>query len=92
MPAYYFFRDIYSAQFVHKTEIKNHRNRSIGRRFSIPSTRGIFDTKSERGNILFIFFGFTHCPHIRPFTLGRSDKNPFHLDLDQLKVNQSIRL
>lgn len=37
--------------------------------FSIPSTIGEFKTNNFRGEILFIFFGFSHCPYICPTTL-----------------------
>lgn len=42
----------------------------MGGDFTVPSTQGRFDTRDERGRVLFLFFGFTHCPHICPTTLA----------------------
>lgn len=38
-------------------------------RFTIPSTQGVFDLEDYRGQTVFVFFGFTRCPHICPTTL-----------------------
>jgi protein SCO1 len=38
--------------------------------FTIPSTHGEFSTKSQRGKVLFLSFGFTQCPAICPKTLS----------------------
>lgn len=38
--------------------------------FSIPTTRGIFQSQDHRGKVIFLFFGFTHCPQICPLTLS----------------------
>lgn len=42
--------------------------------FKISTTKGVFDTKEQRGKVTFIFFGFTHCPHICPLTLSNMDR------------------
>ncbi len=39
--------------------------------FKIESTHGIFDSEEERGNIIFLSFGFLSCPRICPLTLHR---------------------
>lgn len=36
--------------------------------FTIKSSTGNFDTKLYRGKVLFLFFGFLHCPHVCPTT------------------------
>ncbi|ASD63314.1 SCO family protein [Bdellovibrio bacteriovorus] len=38
--------------------------------FEIPSTAGLYKTSEKRGRVLFLFFGFAHCPHICPMTLA----------------------
>lgn len=38
--------------------------------FLIRSTHGEFSTKSQRGKVLFLFFGFAQCPAICPKTLS----------------------
>jgi len=38
--------------------------------FTIASTHGEFSTKSQRGKVLFLSFGFTQCPAICPRTLS----------------------
>lgn len=39
--------------------------------FSLPATTGEdFHLESQRGNIVLLFFGFTHCPDICPTTLN----------------------
>jgi protein SCO1/2 len=42
--------------------------------FSIASTKGNFKTTDYRGKTIFLFFGFTQCPHICPTTLGRLNR------------------
>ena len=42
--------------------------------FSIASTKGHFRTTDYRGKTIFLFFGFTQCPHICPTTLGRLNR------------------
>lgn len=42
--------------------------------FTIKSTTGEFNTKDQRGKVTFVFFGFTHCPHICPLTLSNMDR------------------
>lgn len=42
--------------------------------FSIPSTEGLFNSPDKRGKVLFVFFGFAHCPHICPLTLANLDR------------------
>lgn len=39
--------------------------------FSIQTTKGIYSTRVHRGKVLFLFFGFTHCPQICPKTLSQ---------------------
>jgi protein SCO1/2 len=38
--------------------------------FSIPTTKGVFKTQDHRNKVLFVFFGFTHCPQVCPKTLS----------------------
>jgi protein SCO1/2 len=42
--------------------------------FTIASTKGNFKTTDYRGKTIFLFFGFTQCPHICPTTLGRLNR------------------
>ena len=49
-------------------------NAPTGGDFSIASTKGTFKTTNYRGKTLFLFFGFTQCPHICPTTLGRLNR------------------
>lgn len=59
----------------------------VGGDFSIPSTNGVFETKEHRGKVLFLFFGFVHCPHICPMTLANLNQMLSQLPLeDQLKA------
>lgn len=37
--------------------------------FSVPTTTGVFKTEEQRGKNIFLFFGFTQCPHVCPLTL-----------------------
>lgn len=37
--------------------------------FSVPTTTGAFKTEEQRGKNIFLFFGFTQCPHVCPLTL-----------------------
>ncbi len=55
--------------------------------FSIPTTRGVFQTQAHRGKVLFLFFGFTHCPQICPLTLSHLHRMVKDLpDEDKSKV------
>lgn len=38
--------------------------------FSVPTTDGVFKTEDQRGKNIFLFFGFTQCPHVCPTTLS----------------------
>lgn len=38
--------------------------------FSVPVTDGVFKTEDHRGQNIFLFFGFTQCPHVCPTTLN----------------------
>lgn len=38
--------------------------------FSIPTEKGEFKSRSQLGKKVFLFFGFTHCPHVCPKTLS----------------------
>ena len=38
--------------------------------FSVPVTNGVFETEEHRGQNVFLFFGFTQCPHVCPTTLS----------------------
>lgn len=38
--------------------------------FVLQSAAGPFDTKAQRGKVLLLFFGYTHCPDICPTFLG----------------------
>lgn len=58
--------------------------------FTVPSTKGIFNSKDERGKITFVFFGFTHCPHICPMTLSNMDRMYKNLPSHLLNKVQSI--
>ena len=57
---------LFSCQNNQIIELKNPQ----GGDFSIASTRGIYTTKLHRDKIIFVFFGFTHCPQICPMTLS----------------------
>lgn len=43
---------------------------AIGGDFVLRSAAGAFDTRSERGKVLVLFFGYTHCPDVCPTFLG----------------------
>lgn len=38
--------------------------------FGIQTTKGRFHTMAHQGKVIFIFFGFTHCPQVCPTTLS----------------------
>ena len=62
-------------------------NSPVGGDFTIPTTNGFFNTETHRGKVLFIFFGFTHCPQICPKTLSQLNLMTKMLsDLDKEKV------
>lgn len=42
----------------------------MGGDFVLQSAAGPFDTKAQRGKVLLLFFGYTHCPDICPTFLG----------------------
>ncbi|MBO9668104.1 MAG: SCO family protein [Bdellovibrio sp.] len=42
--------------------------------FEIPSTVGSYKTAEKRGKVLFLFFGFAHCPHVCPMTVSNLDR------------------
>lgn len=53
----------------HKTE-NIQLNAPMGGDFMIPTTKGFFNSEDHRGKVLFLFFGFTHCPQVCPKTLS----------------------
>lgn len=42
--------------------------------FAIETTQGRFHTLAHQGKVLYLFFGFTHCPEVCPTTLSRLKK------------------
>lgn len=46
-------------------------NTPMGGDFSLPTTKGVFFSENHRGKVIFLFFGFTHCPQICPKTLSQ---------------------
>jgi protein SCO1/2 len=53
--------------------------------FAIETTRGRFHTMAHQGKVVFIFFGFTHCPQICPTTLSNLRKMVQKLPADERK-------
>jgi protein SCO1/2 len=46
-------------------------NTRMGGDFLLPSTRGALDTRTLRGKIVLLNFGFTSCPDVCPLVLAR---------------------
>lgn len=51
--------------------------------FAIETTQGRFHTLAHQGKVLFLFFGFTHCPEVCPTTLSRLNKMVLSLSKEE---------
>lgn len=55
----------------------------------LPDDRGgTFDLAAHRGEIVLVYFGYTHCPDVCPETLNRLDAVSEHLGPDRHRVEQ----
>jgi len=55
----------------------------------LPNDRGgTFDLAAHRGEIVLVYFGYTHCPDVCPETLNRLDAVSEHLGPDRHRVEQ----
>lgn len=53
--------------------------------FAIETTKGRFHTMAHQGKVLFIFFGFTHCPQVCPTTLNNLKRMVQKISLEESK-------
>ena len=51
--------------------------------FAVETTQGRFHTLAHQGKVLFLFFGFTHCPEVCPTTLSRLNKMVLSLSKEE---------
>lgn len=58
--------------------------------FTIPSTQGSFKLSDYRGQTVFLFFGFTRCPHICPTTLNQLSGLFKKLSTEQVKKTKVL--
>jgi protein SCO1/2 len=55
----------------------------------LPNDRGgTFDLAAHRGEIVLVYFGYTHCPDVCPATLNLLDAVSEHLGADRRRVEQ----
>jgi protein SCO1/2 len=58
--------------------------------FAIETTQGRFHTLAHQGKIIFLFFGFTHCPEVCPTTLYRLKKMVHSLSQEEQKKTEIL--
>lgn len=67
------------------TQVRSGRTPSL----VLPNDRGgTFDLAAHRGEIVLVYFGYTHCPDVCPETLNRLDAVSEHLGPERRRVEQ----
>jgi protein SCO1 len=67
------------------TQVRSGRTSSL----VLPNDRGgTFDLAAHRGEIVLVYFGYTHCPDVCPETLNRLDAVWEHLGPDRHRVEE----